>query len=242
MLTRDGYLHVYALPDGGLPHPGAGASAAPAIVSLPPATAGGGAPAPASGAAAAPVVLVPITPAAAMPISGANDTGTHPEVLHAIVRWSTDRAAAGAGVGAAASSSSVDQQQVQQQILANSSGGGGGPVPLPPPALPAGLIQLCASYAANVADVAGIPDLSASARACADNPASASYTLTPHTRVEALPSLHAHAFELSDKSGWLGLGSTKLVLRGLSTGDVAEWRAAVSALVEQAGVLQDAGR
>ena len=63
-------------------------------------------------------------------------------------------------------------------------------------------------------------------------PPTSSFVLTPTAKVGASPGVHAHAFELSDKSGWFG-SSTRLVLRATSAEDAAEWTAAIEG-VQQA--------
>lgn len=201
VLTRDAHFYVFALPDG---------------VVVPGAAAAGASAATAAAAAAGAVV-----------VSGggsahANETGTHPDVLSEVARWSVERAG-----GAPPPPPSPPAEEPAP---------GGGGLPLPPPALPAHLIQLCAVHSVNVGDLAGVGDLASAARALgSDPPTQHTYALTPATRVEPAPAQHPHALELSDKAGWFG--STRLPFRCLSASDAAEWRAALGAMVEQAGVL-----
>jgi hypothetical protein len=97
--------------------------------------------------------------------------------------------------------------------------------------------QVSASYAANSGDLSLVGDLAAAARACTSEPPSQhTYVLTPSTRLDAVPAMGAHAFELSDKAGWFG--TTRLPLRAQSARDAEEWRVAFLQLIEQTAILQ----
>lgn len=117
---------------------------------------------------------------------------------------------------------------------------------LPSPALPSQLISFAAAYAAKVDDVLP-PSSSASATTAtgagpaapssssappsmshvdalaslrkAGTPPSTTYEVTATTKLAFAPTVHAHAFELSDAKGWFG--STKLVLRAGNQEDVS---------------------
>lgn len=206
VLTRDAYLHIFALPDGvAVPGTGGGASATAPGPGPSTVVAGGGS------------------------TAHSNETGTHPEVLSAIARWSVDRASGAPlprELSTAASPSPPEDGSSSSAAL----------LPLPPPAMPGGLISLCAAFSVNVGDLSALPDIASAVRGVASEPPTQhSYALSPATRVEPAASMHAHALELSDKAGWFG--STRLPFRCLSSSDAAEWRSALLAMVEQVGVL-----
>ena len=101
------------------------------------------------------------------------------------------------------------------------------------------IINAAAQYATNVSDLqstADHPDLVALAKK-ADAPATAVYAITPTTKFAAAPSMHMHAFELSDKAGWFS--SHKLTLRATCLEDAAEWQAAGAWIAEQLASLSE---
>jgi hypothetical protein len=103
-------------------------------------------------------------------------------------------------------------------------------VPLPPPALPADLMASAAAYAANVADLSApsVDPLGLARKA--GTPPQTSFALTPTTKLAFAPSVHAHAFELSDSKGWFG--GAKLQLRGMTQDDAVDWVVACNAVVD----------
>ena len=189
VLTRDGYLHVFALGDTAEELGGTHGSHA-----------------------------------------HANTMATHPDLLVAILRWSSELAAG-------APPPPELTQPVQPLQPPPEAGGSSGAVPLPPPALPAALAALSANLATSCPDLSTVGDLGAAARAVASEPPSAqTYVLTPSSRFDLVPTAHPHAFEVSDKAGWFG--SVRLMLRAQSQQDLNEWRAATLAMVEQAVIMQ----
>lgn len=229
VLTRDGHLHVFNLPEAAVNAAfaaGAGAGAAPAGGSAPASAAGGAGGQPNSSS------------------SVVNELGTHVDVLAAVARWCADRAAAGAGLGPPVSPLPGGEAAASTAGDGVGTQGQPGPLTLPPPALPPHLIASAAAHAAAIGDVlAAVSDLSSAAKgvaASAEPPSAASFALTPSTRIDTLPGTHPHAFELVDRSGWLR--STRLLLRGLSPGDVAEWVAALGAGIAAVAVASEAAQ
>lgn len=103
-------------------------------------------------------------------------------------------------------------------------------VPLPPPALPSELMSSAAAFAANVTDMAtpAVDPLALARKATA--PPQASFVLSPTTKLAFAPSVHAHAFELSDSKGWFG--GAKLLLRAMTQDDAVDWVVACNAVVD----------
>lgn len=102
---------------------------------------------------------------------------------------------------------------------------------LPPPAVPQHLIAMARNYATNVTDLLELSaeELMERAQKAAAAP-TASFPLSATTKLIAVTSAQTDTFELSDRSGFLGM-SHKLSLRALSQDDCIDWMVAINEVV-----------
>ena len=158
--------------------------------------------------------------------SADEDLATHPDVVTALFRSS--------GLGFGGTSREL------YDVASRPAGGGGGNA-LPPPALPASLVQYAAAHAARVEDMAtmatstAVPDLEdpvALSRRAAAAPGH-TFPVSPASKCFLLPHLHACAFEVSEAgSGLFASGGWKAILRAGSDADMREWIVAIHQLQE----------
>lgn len=140
VLTRDGFLHFFGADD-------------PSVLDIS-RVATTSATTPAGGASAHPHSHQ----ASSANFDEGNDLATHPELLHAIARYSAERlpssfSTAHVGGGTSSSSSRGPAAATTGAAAAGGAGAGGGSVELPPPALPPHLMALASSFAGNVGDL-----------------------------------------------------------------------------------------
>lgn len=196
-----------------------------------------------------------------------DDLATHPDVINAINQWSAARPSDSvASIAGSVKRGSVHTGEVTPGTSTSTpdvssgaapAGGvtepqqysGGAHMHLPPPPLPADLMRMAAAYSSNVADL--LPaDSGTSSSGTEEDPVqlakkansapSQSIPIIASTKLIFAPTIHPDAFEITDKSGFLGF-STKIPLRGASPDGCVDWVVALNAVIEAVTQLAAAG-